>query len=433
MARTLRDTNLETREARRRLAGHHKPYWRLLDPGRHLGYYKGKRTKRERSGSWIARYFLGEGRYSEQRLGVANDLADADGMSVLDFSQAQGKAREWFSEQAHKAAGQPIHDGPYTVAEAARDYMEWFRSRRKSVRDTEYKVDIHILPALGSMEVSKLTSEKLSKWHHALAETPARVRTPRGEDQKYREAANDPVAIRKRRSTANRILNVLKSILNRAWMNDKVSSNKAWGRVKPFEKADAPKERYLTADECTRLVNGCDKEFRPLVQAALYTGCRYGELSRLSVADLNPDVGTVVIRITKSGKPRHVVLGEEGQNFFETITAGRPDDAPMFPRDKGGRWGEAHQRWPLKRACERAKITPAIGFHILRHSYTSHLVMNGAPLHVVAHNLGHSNTAMIELHYAHLSPSYIADAIRAAAPKLGIAVPDKVVSLKRTS
>ena len=77
--------------------------------------------------------------------------------------------------------------------------------------------------------------------------------------------------------------------------------------------------------------------------------------------------------------------------------------------------------------------TEAIGFHILRHTHTSHLVMGGAPLQVVAHNLGHSSTAMIERHYAHLSPSYIADAIRAAAPKLGIATPGKVVRLNRKS
>ena len=59
--------------------------------------------------------------------------------------------------------------------------------------------------------------------------------------------------------------------------------------------------------------------------------------------------------------------------------------------------------------------------------------MNGAPLQVVAHNLGHSDTRMVDKHYAHLQPSYVADAIRAAAPKLGIATPGKVVRLKQKS
>jgi integrase len=46
--------------------------------------------------------------------------------------------------------------------------------------------------------------------------------------------------------------------------------------------------------------------------------------------------------------------------------------------------------------------------------------MNGAPLFVVAKNLGHSDTRMVEKHYGHLAPSYVADAIRAAAPRFGI-------------
>jgi hypothetical protein len=54
--------------------------------------------------------------------------------------------------------------------------------------------------------------------------------------------------------------------------------------------------------------------------------------------------------------------------------------------------------------------------------------MAGGPLMVVARNLGHSDTRMVEKHYGHLAPSYVADAIRAAAPKFGIK-PGKVVSL----
>ena len=55
--------------------------------------------------------------------------------------------------------------------------------------------------------------------------------------------------------------------------------------------------------------------------------------------------------------------------------------------------------------------------------------MNGAPLMVVARNLGHADTRMVERHYGHLAPSYISDAIRAAAPKFGIKPERKVVSI----
>jgi hypothetical protein len=45
--------------------------------------------------------------------------------------------------------------------------------------------------------------------------------------------------------------------------------------------------------------------------------------------------------------------------------------------------------------------------------------MNGVPLLVVAKNLGHADTRMVEKHYGHLAPSYVADAIRAGAPRFG--------------
>jgi hypothetical protein len=59
--------------------------------------------------------------------------------------------------------------------------------------------------------------------------------------------------------------------------------------------------------------------------------------------------------------------------------------------------------------------------------------MAGAPLMVVARNLGHADTRMVERHYGHLAPSYIVDAIRAAAPKFGIEPDRRVVTLDTTS
>ncbi len=50
---------------------------------------------------------------------------------------------------------------------------------------------------------------------------------------------------------------------------------------------------------------------------------------------------------------------------------------------------------------------------------------------VIAHQLGHSDTRMAEKHYAHLSPSYIADTIRQNFPPLGIVEESNVTSLSR--
>jgi integrase len=224
---------------------------------------------------------------------------------------------------------------------------------------------------------------------------------------------------------------MLKAALNHCYDEGLISNRDAWGRkLKPFPSVEVARIRFLSTAEAQRLINACDPDFRPLVQAGLQTGCRYGELARLEVADFNPDAGTVHIRKSKTGKPRHVVLTEEGIAFFKQACAGRTGPELMFRRPDGQEWAKSNQQEPMAKACVRATIKPAVGFHQLRHTWASLATMNGVPLMVVARNLGHTDTSMIEKHYGHLAPSYIVDAIRAGAPRFGIEADQKVVGLK---
>jgi integrase len=91
----------------------------------------------------------------------------------------------------------------------------------------------------------------------------------------------------------------------------------------------------------------------------------------------------------------------------------------------------SNTRFP--RACVRARISPAVSFHILRHSHGSMLAMRGVPMGVIAAQLGHSDTRMTEKHYAHLAPSYVAETIRAHFPTLGITKDGTVKALWRKS
>ncbi|MBK7162274.1 MAG: site-specific integrase, partial [Sphingomonadales bacterium] len=92
-----------------------------------------------------------------------------------------------------------------------------------------------------------------------------------------RLTADSDEARRSRQASANRILTILKAALNRAYQDGDVQSDHAWRKVKPFEKADGVKLRYLSDDESRRLVNATDPTFRPMVQAGLLTGARYAE------------------------------------------------------------------------------------------------------------------------------------------------------------
>jgi integrase len=71
----------------------------------------------------------------------------------------------------------------------------------------------------------------------------------------------------------------------------------------------------------------------------------------------------------------------------------------------------------MRRANERAGIVPRVRFHDLRHTWISLGVINGVPLTVLAKQVGHTTTKMIEQTYGHLSESYIVDAIRQGAPR----------------
>jgi integrase len=146
------------------------------------------------------------------------------------------------------------------------------------------------------------------------------------------------------------------------------------------------------------LTNACPPDFRSLVIGALLSGCRYGELTAMIVEDFNRDAGTLQVRMSKSSKTRHVVLTSEGRDFVSALAAGRPGDAQLFSRSNGKPWGESEQQRPLAVACEAATIDPPVSFHGLRHTYASRLAMRGVPLVVIASQLGHTDTRMVEKH-----------------------------------
>ncbi len=409
MARRIRDQNLESRDARSKLKASGKPYWRAIGLGLHLGYRKG-----ERGGKWVVRRYLGKQSYQVETIAIADDLLDADGADVLTFWQAQEKAREIRAPK----------EKPYTVADAVALYVDHLQSR-SSQYEVSRRLEAHVLTALGDRPVADLTADEIRKWHRDISIQPARMRTSPGKPQNYRETAGEE-GQRKRKVSANNVLAHFKAALNHAWAERKVICDRSWQRVKAFKGVALPRSLYLTVAECQRLINASEGDFRVLVHAALETGARYMELARLRVADFNPDSGTVHIRKSKAGKNRHVILTEEGHAFFASLAAGRAGSALLL----GKEWRPGLQARRMEIACEKAKIDPPAPFHSLRHTWASLSTMNGTPLMVIARNLGHSDTRMVEKHYGHMAPSFVADAIRKGAPRFGQVSVGNIVNLK---
>lgn len=454
MARTVAHAKLETVTAREKLERGRQPHLQALVSGKAaLGY---QRHTDAPTGRWFLRRNLGD-RYTVQPLGLADDGKGlvADGTSILTYQQAKDKALAALAQNNEAKSYARL-----TVRKAMAIYIDFLASQGKRTLETERRAAALILPELGDLEVAALTSDRIRKWLSHTASRPALLRSKANSEKKNTKAApgDDPEAIRRRRSSANRVLTMLKAALNHAYDEKLVTNNEAWGRrVKPFRDVEAARTRYLTLTEAKRLLNACDPDFRQLVQAALETGCRYGELCRLHVGDFVADAGAINIRRSKSGKARYVVLSDEGVAFFKQITVGRAPAEPML-RNQGrinralekerqkleaegkspdkakvkdtGEWKPAEQARPMRDACENGKINPPISIHGMRHTWASLSAMAGVPLLVIAKNLGHKDTRMVEKHYGHLAPSFVADAIRAGAPRFGFKADKKVVGIR---
>src|SRR5262249_32602847 len=156
----------------------------------------------------------------------------------------------------------------------------------KSPQRLEWTIDAHIRPELGNIAIAKLSRRRIEHWHSKLAETPGRLRSKATASRpKYRKADASTEGVRRRRSSANRILTVLKAALTHAYHNRRTASAEAWQSARPFREVDAPKVRYLSDAEAVRLVNAASGEFRALVVGALLTGARYGELAAMNASD----------------------------------------------------------------------------------------------------------------------------------------------------
>jgi integrase len=404
MAQSARDSRLETRTARLRLPLGRR-HFKTISKGLTLIY----RRTGEGYGTWTAKIALNAGNYALRTLGAADDYQEANGADVLTFGQAHDGARALANEAK-------VNDGilvrPASVAEASDRYLAWYREHRRAFRETEHAVRAHILPSLGDRQLSTLTTAHIRTWLERLATKPARIRTSRlAQEPNHRGAPKTADEKRARRATANRVLNVLKAILNRAFQDGLVADDSPWRKVRPFKGVDQARIRFLDDAEGVRLVNACPADLRSLVRAALLTGARNGELVGLRAQDVDLAGAKVYFAPAKSGRARYVPLNPEGVALFRELRAGKTGEALIFAKEDGASWGKNHHVRPLLEACKIAKIRPPVAFHELRHTYASHLAQAGVDLLTISKLLGHADTRITSKHYAHLADKTLAAAV----------------------
>jgi integrase len=174
---------------------------------------------------------------------------------------------------------------------------------------------------------------------------------------------------------------------------------------------------FLDFGEADRLITGADSRWRPMITLALRTGLRLGELRALRWEDVDLVAGRLVVRraawksvigTPKSGRSREVDLSDQALSALKSHRHLR--GSLVFCSEDGGLLTEGACKRPVWRACRKAGIR-RIGWHVLRHTFASHLVMRGAPLKAVQELLGHADIKMT-MRYAHMSPDARREAVR---------------------
>jgi integrase len=368
------------------------------------------------------RAYDGGGQYHQEGIGVADDYQDADGSAVLDYWQAVKLVRERYTRRHRRRKALPENpSGSFKVKDSVTDYVEYLRDEKKSGDFVESRLNTYIsVNGIGDLECEDLTNAIVKGWRKDIAKLPARCRSRAGQPPKYRRFdPKDPEQVRRRRASANQAFANLRAALNHSWRAEKITSDTAWRKIQPFPETDQPRLRYLDLDEVKFLLNAAQGAVRKFLAGGVITGARPSELGRLQVRDYHDSSGKLHITKSKRSRPRDIVLSEEGRAFFRQLCAGRKGTDPMFVRDDGTPWNDQNYYVPTKGAASDAGIDD-MSYYTLRHTYASHAVMNGMPLTVLAKNLGHVDTRMVEKHYAHLSQDYITDQIRAHTPRFGV-------------
>jgi integrase len=439
MARSIKSKKLDSRTARRAIPQGKATHWLPISRGRALGYRRGRKF-----GMWVAR-FDAENLRREEKLGEADDVLDADGAQIFSFAQALERAQQFFVSALAEATGEMPRGGPYSVADAVKDYLKSLENRGAPDHPgAVYDFQRNVIPQLGAIEVSRLTRPRIEGWRAKLAERPRlSMKKPK------KDAPSDPPKPmndeqkRQRRATTNRTVRRLVAALNYALATGKVNANPMNWKLAPFENAEVARSEYLTEAQQREFVAACSAEpdFQNLVLAGLHTGCRLGELARLRVKDFVASSNTVYVEQSKSGNPRHVFLDDQATQFCKRLANNRGPDELLLPRSKTGKvnasrkthtgrvsWDKNSVKLPMRRACSKSKIQ-RLGFHQLRHSFSTRLLTRGVPMKIVAQQLGHTSVRMLEKHYGHLVDEHLQQVI-SALPSVGLNEAAKVKRAK---
>jgi integrase len=391
MARKIRNVILENRTQRLKLVVAKKPVFVRIGPGISLGYRRNQTV-----GTWVLRVADGRGGARTAAVGSADDHDDADGQLFLNYWQAQDRAKI-AARQPNGVPGSPLP----TVRAVTDTYLQWLTAKNpRTAADTRGRLEKHFLPKFGDRLVSSLTKSSLDAWLASMV-----------------TKSDDPEGKRRSKDSANRVLSMVKALLNQAVREpaNGLSNDSAWRLVRPFHGTSKPRDIRYTDEEVRRLVDRAPHEaVARLITGAFLTGARYGELAGARIAQFDARAKTMRINIGKTGG-RTIILQSSAADFLSKISEGRDPQDFLFVRSNGSRWKKSDQTRPIKDALRAAGLSTDGNLYALRHTYISRAIEGGVPLNVIADNCG-TSVRMIEKTYAKILAEKRREFIELGAP-----------------
>ena len=258
--------------------------------------------------------------------------------------------------------------------------------------------------AIGNNKHSEVMGKRSVLKHHLLPEFGRMRLNQIGHDEISRFKAKK-VKAGLAAKTVNNQLTVLYCLLSEAHRRKLILAMP----VKQWAKAPKPSFRYLNFDEASALVKAAEEPWRTMIYVALKAGLRLGELLALRWCDVDLAQRQITVRqafaygklgTPKSDQPRSVPISKVLLSVLEQY---RHKRGPfVFCHDDGEPLTKGECKWPLWRASVAAGLG-RIGWHVLRHTFASHLAILGAPIKHIQELLGHSDIR-VTMRYAHLSP-----------------------------
>lgn len=220
-------------------------------------------------------------------------------------------------------------------------------------------------------------------------------------------------------STVNREITFLSGVFQEAVTRGYLERNpcREFQRLPENNKRD----RYLTRDEYDRIYAFLPNWLRPMVELAVYTGMRLGEVINVKRADIDWENCQIKLTKTKNNKTRYAPMNS---NLEDTLRRIHPFMGPeghspyLFVNPQTGRpYFRTSPRASFVKAVKTAGIDD-VTFHTLRHTFASWMIQAGVSKDVVQMILGHGSSHMTD-RYAHLAPDAAVNTTEILVPKTG--------------